>query len=386
MLSAELIVDVASLERLAPEWDELAVACALPLMTPGLMVSWWRHLAPAEAEPRVVVVREGETLVGLAPFYVVPHRLRRTDYRLPGIELAARLSPLAVPGREWEVARVVAETLADAQPRPDIIALEGHAVGSQWPIALRCNWPSAVRPIQRQYLVHGAPTISLRDASYEQWLARKSSNFRSQMRRATRQLAAAGGITRISSRATLSSDIEAFVRLHSKRWEGLGESNIVAVANRLPAMLEGLADAQIDSGRFRLWMLEVDGEPISAQLFLAAGGEVAYVNGGWDERFARLKPAMLGILYAIEDAFARGETRIDLGGGEQPYKLRFADGNDPVAWTILIMPGRQLPLTIARVTPMLAGEAVRGIAKRSLSPQSADRVRSLRERVRHARG
>ncbi len=386
MPSAELIVDLASLERLESEWDELAVACALPLMTPGLMVSWWRYLAPAAAEPRTVAVREDGKLIGIAPFYVAPRKRQRIDYRLPGIELGTRLSPLAVPGREGDVARLVGETLLDARPRPDVLALEGHAVGSPWPLALRSNWPGAMRPIVRQYLVHGAPTISLREASYEEWLAGKSSNFRSQMRRATRQLVAAGGLARISTRETLDSDIDAFVRLHSARWEGLGRSNIVAIADRLPKMLRDLAATQIDSGRFRLWMLDVDGEAISAQLFLAAGGEVAYVNGGWDEQFARLKPAMLGILYAIEDAFARDENRIDLGGGEQPYKLRFADGNDPVAWTILMAPGRRLPLTVARLAPMLAQEAVRGIAKRSLSPQSADRVRRIRNRARRTHG
>ncbi len=61
-----------------------------------------------------------------------------------------------------------------------------------------------------------------------------------------------------------------------------------------------------------------------------------YVNGGWDERFAQLKPAMLTILWAIEEAFSRGDSCVDLGTVEQPYKQRFADGDAPVTWTILL--------------------------------------------------
>ncbi len=381
MLSFELITDLAELEPLSEEWDALAIACALPLMAPGWIMPWWRHMAPAGAEPRAIVVRDGERLVGFAPFYAVPHKHGRIDYRLPGIELAARLSPLASPGHEWEVAAVVARVLADAQPRPDVVALEGHPAGSPWAATLRNAWPGWMRPVLRQYLIMGAPTISLADESYEAWLAGKSSNFRSQMRRVGRQFDAAGGRARVSTHETLRSDIDTFMRLHAARWEDLGESGLVAIADRVPAMLEAAAAELLDSGRLRIWILEVEDEPISAQLFVAADGEVAYVNGGWDERFARLKPAMLGILCAIEDAFARGEKRIDLGAGEQPYKLRFSDGNDPVAWSILMTPGAHLPLTRARTAWMLTSHAVRDSAKRALSAEQADRLRAIRRRL-----
>jgi CelD/BcsL family acetyltransferase involved in cellulose biosynthesis len=381
MLSSELIVDLADLEPLQAEWDALAVACALPLMAPALIMAWWRHLAPAGAVSRTIAVREGEQLVGIAPFYVVPSKLGRIDYRLPGIELAARLSPLAAPGREWEVAGVLGQALADARPRPDMVVLEGHPAGSRWPAGLCNRWPGRLRPVLRQYLLKGAPTISLADESYEAWMARKSSNFRSQMRRVGRQFDAAGGNARKSTHETLCSDIETFIRLHATRWEDLGESNLVAIADRLAPMLEDAARELLDNGRFRIWILEVNGEPISAQLFLAADGEVAYVNGGWDERFARFKPAMLGILHAIEDGFARGEKRIDLGAGEQPYKLRFSDGNDPVAWNILMAPGVRLPLTRARTASMLASHALRDTAKRALTAEHVDRLRAIRRRL-----
>jgi CelD/BcsL family acetyltransferase involved in cellulose biosynthesis len=382
MLSTELITDTRSLESLQSEWDALAIACGLPLMTPDWVMSWWRHLAPANAQLRTITVRAGDELVGLVPMYVAPRRLRRIDYRLPGIELAARLSPLAIPGREWDVAGATAELLAGWEPQPDAIALEGIPLASPWPAALRSGWPGLVRPTMRQYLVHGAPTIALRHSSFEEWMASKSANFRSQMRRTRRQFAAAGGRVRLCTEETAHADVEAFMRLHAGRWEGRGSSGIVAGGERLSAMLEAVARAHATNGRLRLWMLEIESQPISAQLFIAAGGEVAYVNGGWDERFARLKPAMLGILHAVEDSFARKEQRIDLGGGEQSYKLRFADGNDPVAWTIIMLPNRRLPLTRARTMPMLVSHALRGAAKRTLTPEHANRLRAIRRRLR----
>ena len=381
MLSSELIVDTRALDGLRSEWDELAVACALPLMAPATVMSWWRHLAPPGAEPRSVAVRDGKRLVGLAPFYVTRQGRQRVDYRLPGIELAARLSPLATPGREWEVAGAVAQALATARPRPDLIALEGHTVASGWPAALRDSWPGALRPALRQYVTQGAPTVSLRQPSFEDWLGAKSGNFRSQMRRMRRQFVADGGVARVSTQDTIAADIDTFMRLHAARWQKRGRSGIVAMGEKYSATIGEISRSHLEDGRFRLWILELQGTPISAQLFIGAAGEVAYINGGWDERFAHLKPAMLGILYAIEDAFAHAHERIDLGAGALPYKQRFADGSDPVAWNILVVPGSRLPLTVIRTAPMLARSALRDKAKRALSVEQAERLRGLRDKL-----
>jgi len=146
-------------------------------------------------------------------------------------------------------------------------------------------------------------------------------------------------------------------------------------------MLADVGRALLPSGRFRLRMLELGGEPISAQLFLAAGRTVLYVNGGWDERHAALKPSMLGLLYTVEATFATGEQRIDLGVGDQSYKQRFADADDPVGWSILLPPGRRRLLTRAHTAPMLVRYALRGAAKRMLTDAQAKRLKGLRARV-----
>jgi CelD/BcsL family acetyltransferase involved in cellulose biosynthesis len=383
MLDAQLVVDREALDPLVAGWDALAVANDRPQMAPGWVLAWWDHVAGPGVLPRVVAVRDGEALVGIAPFYVDPSARRmRTDYRLAGIELAGGVAPLAVPGREWEVAAAVGDALAAATPRPDLIALEGLPVATHWAIALRDGWPGRRRPVLHRYHLHGCPLVGCHEASFDAWMAAKSSNFRGQMKRMRRQFAAAGGTSRLATEATLQADVATFARLHTDRWEGRGDSNLVALGERLPLLLEDAGRALIDGQRFRLRMLELDGEPISAQLFLVAGGTVLYLNGGWDERHAKLKPSMLGLLDTVEEAFGRGERKIDLGLGEQAYKQRFADGNDPVAWTVLLPPGPRRPLTRAYTAPMLTRYALRDTAKRVLTPEQAERLRALKQRAR----
>jgi CelD/BcsL family acetyltransferase involved in cellulose biosynthesis len=379
----ELIVDANALGALYAEWDALAVANKLPQMSPAWQLAWWRHLAPDGAQPRVVAVREKDKLVGIAPFFVQPstHR-KRVDYRLPGVELAVRLAPLALPGSEWRVAQAICLALDEAEPRPDAIALEGSPLASHWPVALRESWPGPIRPPMRRYSIYGSPTVSLRAPSYEAWLKTKSAHFREHMRKQRRKFEAAGGSARLSTAETLDRDIGSLMRLHTERWESLGASNLVARGERMPAMLSEVGKQLLAEDRFRLMILEIDGEPISAHLVIAAGAEILAVNGGWDERWARLSPTVVHCLYLIENAIEHGDQRIDLGLGEQAYKRRLADGNDPVAWVLLLVPGRRLALTATRTAPLLARYAARDTAKRALSKEQVESLRWLRGRVR----
>lgn len=378
MPEAELIADVERLDALAPEWDALAEACALPQMSPAWVLAWWRHVAPEHAVPRTVVVRDGDALVGLAPFYVEAGASGRVDYRLPGIEIAGRLAPLALPDREWEVAEAVAHTLADATPGPDALRFEGAPLEAHWLTALRAEWPGPLRPPLRLTQVEGNPLMSLEDGSFEAWLAGRSSNFRGQMRRLRRRFAEAGGVSRLATSATLAADAAALTRLHALRWDGKGHSNLVDLGDRFTAFVVELGERLLDSGRFALRILELDGEPICAQLFVGAGGTFLFVNGGWDERHASLRPSLVCLLDAVEDVFERGAQRFDLGLGVQSYKLRFADGDVPLTWAVLMVPGARLPLTAARTAPALAHARLRDGARRLLSEERVEQLRSAR--------
>jgi len=379
-VAVELLADLERIEALAPEWHALACACREPLATPAWVLTMWRLLDREAQDPRVLVVRDGERLVGLAPLAVDPRHPRRGAWRLLSGDIP-RTVPLALPGREWEVAGAVARTLAEQRPRPAVLALESVSAASVWPLALAEQWPVRMRPWSRRYFTMSSPTVALTQASFDDWLGSKSSNFRGQMRRMRRKFAQAGGTGRFSTQETLHDDIAALVRLHAGRWEGRGESSIVAGGAELAEAFEAVGRALLDDGGFRLRILELDGEAISAQLFAAAGGDVIYYNGGWDERHAQFKPAMLGILDAIEDAFARGEQRMDLGPGAQPYKLRFADGTDPLSWWIVVPPGRRMPLVLARTLPMTTWRELRTAAKRALPPERVERLRALRRRL-----
>src|SRR5262249_50772346 len=71
-LSTEVVDDPTRLSELCPAWEDLARAGGDGALfrAPGWLLSWYRAFGPAlEAELRVVVVRDDDRLVGLAPCY-----------------------------------------------------------------------------------------------------------------------------------------------------------------------------------------------------------------------------------------------------------------------------------------------------------------------------
>jgi CelD/BcsL family acetyltransferase involved in cellulose biosynthesis len=381
MLDWQVLTDPADLEALAPEWDQLAVQNGLPMMAPACVLGWRRHLAPALAEFRAIAVFDGSQLAGLAPFYLDGGR-RALGMRLPGIELAGGLAPLVAPGRAGEVGGAFAAALARSPLCRGPVSLEGNPRSLDWADTLAQGWPGRLRPASRRYQVQGCPKATLDATSFEQWLTSKSANFRGSMRRMRRHFLAAGGRSRTSTRDTLRQDVEAFVRLHTERWQGKGGSSFVRLGSALADLLVEIGRAQLDQeGRFRMRVLEIDGEPITAQLFLAAGERVHYVNGGWDARFGGLKPPMLALLDTVEEAFSRGETVLDLGLGQQTYKLRFADSVDDVVWDMLIPADVHMPLALLRTAPIRSAAILRSAVKSRLPEPQLTRLRRLRERV-----
>jgi CelD/BcsL family acetyltransferase involved in cellulose biosynthesis len=193
--------------------------------------------------------------------------------------------------------------------------------------------------------------------TFEQWLKSRSRNFRQQMRRSRRQLEREGvQFVMVSSDADLVDGLRSFAELHYGRWHDRGGS---AVLDRgVEAMLVDAGRALLPEARFRLWLARHEGRAISAHIFVAAGGEVSYWLGGFDEAWAAQHPSLLVILEALEHCFSSGDGRLDLNSGGQGYKYRFADSEDTLIWRTMLPRGRHYLRTRAATAPTRVARAV----------------------------
>jgi CelD/BcsL family acetyltransferase involved in cellulose biosynthesis len=378
VVEGELLDSLVDLRAIAPEWDALAVTASNSADVPAWVLSWLRHVARTDLDLRVVAVRDRGDLVGVVPLYLAERRHGVTEYRLMASDFGVCLEPLALPGREWDVAAAVGEVLADSRPPPDIVGFGPMSLASHWTTALKASWPGPLPCIARRYEVRGAPVIVLRDPTFEDWFGSLSAKMRSNIRRGERRFERAGGTSRWSTAETLRSDAEAFARLHMARWRGRGWSRLADLGPRLADWLEDLGRQLIEQGRFRMCVLEVDGSPICVDFHLLAGEELSAVNVGWDERYASLAPARLAAVRLVEGACAWGARRLNLGRGELANKVALANGNDPVACAMVMPPSARLPGAYARALPVLLREHMREIAERVMPAERLEAIRAIR--------
>jgi len=372
MISTDVITDVRDVRPFEARWDELAVAARSPYSAPAWMLSWWRHCATADDAPRVVVVRDAGEVIGIAPFLA---RRRRgvVSYGLFAGGISFPTEPLAAPQHREVVGEALARTLKRIDPTPDLVVLEGTPVSSRWTDVLANRWPDGSRPPRVQRVRElPAPALAFEGRSYEEWLKSKSSNFRQQMGRFRRRLESKGATFRLASGPNeIEAGLRAFVDLHDARWRSRGGSNLLRPG--LLDMLRGAAHAFADPLRFRLWLLDVEGSTICAQIFVQAGGELAYWNGGFDERWEDARPSLQTILAAIEHAARVGDHRVSFGGGGAEYKYRFADQEDVLEWTSIMPWTSRYPLVRLSLVP----DDVRRIISARLPDATKRRLKGL---------
>jgi CelD/BcsL family acetyltransferase involved in cellulose biosynthesis len=160
---------------------------------------------------------------------------------------------------------------------------------------------------------------------------------------------AGAAVRRVADVGEARRGVSELARLHRARWAPRGGSGVLD--DRIEAMLGDAAEDLLGHDRLRLYLLERNGRVLGADLFLTAGGETSYWLGGFDDEAARFAPSIRNIYAAVGDAIARGDRRIDLGGGGQEYKYRFADGEERLAWWVLVPRGRSGLGARARLLP-----------------------------------
>ena len=373
MLDVEIVTDAARAEELAPAWDALAVACRRPYCAPAWMLAWWRYHSSEERALRIVAVFEGGELVGVGPFFVDTTERGATRWRLLCSQTSSRIEPVARPGHEHAVGAAMAVAIAGADPRPDLVTFEGTVDTSLWPDMLSAQWPSRMRPLRQVEMSMVAPTLTFGDRTYHDWFSTRSPNFR-EIKRRGKRLVEKGGFFRLArTEDEARAGVAAFARLHHARWKSRGGSGVLD--DRVERMVADAAAAMVADLRLRLWTIEMEGETIAAELFLAAGGEVSNWLGGFDQRWSRYGPSLLLIVMEIEQSWELGDLRFDLGSGPQDYKERFANSIDTVEWSVVVPPLAR-PLARPALIPWYAGRHSFG----RLSPGAKQRLRNALSR------
>ena len=299
---------VDRLESLREEWTNLAEQGQNVFVTWEFATTWWEHFGAGRRLVTVGCRDSGGDLFAVLPLYFWRRRPLRV-LRFFGNGAGDILCPVCRPERADDAARALRRLLEVAPWDWDVFVGENLPGEQDWPRRLGGHL------IRRE----GNPVLRAPDG-FEEFLARRTPNFRSAVRRGERRLARRFQVRfRLSDSATLDGDLDALFRLHQARF---GEQSTFGGGRT--AFHRAFARRAHERGWLRLWILELDGRPVAAQYGFRFGGVESFYQSGRDPELRRESLGMTLLSHAIRTAADEGVREFALLRGHEPYKYRFA--------------------------------------------------------------
>jgi CelD/BcsL family acetyltransferase involved in cellulose biosynthesis len=312
--TVEVLCDESALARISEPWRRLAESTGNPFVTPDWYLAWLGGIGK-DAEPRVVVVRDGDGEIrGLLPL-VEEHRGGRPVLRFAGADFGDLFHPVAAPEDQAHVAARAGEVLCDSKT----IVLDRSGGSAEWARMLTESMPGHLRVDYREAPL---PFLRLDHGGWDEYLASRSRNFRNQVGRKLRNLERDHEVSfRQADAETVDEDFEALLDLHRERWLERGGSS--ALRGEAPGFHREFARAAARNGWLRLWFLVIDGEPAAGWYGWRVGPRYAYYLAGFGSRWGGSSVGFLLLAHTIRSAFEEGAEAYDFLLGGETYKSRF---------------------------------------------------------------
>jgi CelD/BcsL family acetyltransferase involved in cellulose biosynthesis len=340
----ELATEIGDVAALAPEWRALAERRGNAFLTPEWFLAWLRHCGRGW-QPHVAVVRTpGGRLRGLLPLVSSKSNGRRELRTCP---VGDSFDPVSAARDEKAVATAAAPSVAPSNGLRSLLLENVDAEGEWWGALARAT-PAPLATIERNEAT--MPFVDLAGVSWDEYLADRSRQFRSQLGRKQRSIRREHDVRfrRTLDSGEVAADLETLFRLHDARWDERSEPS--ALADRaIRAFHHEFARAAFDRGWLRLHVMEVDGAPIAALYGWLIGGRWSYYQAGFDPAWSRHSPGFLLLAETIRDAIEDGASEYDMLRGDEAFKRRFATSFRTVRSILLAPRGHQVHLNAAAV-------------------------------------
>ena len=161
-------------------------------------------------------------------------------------------------------------------------------------------------------------------ATYDEFLASKSRNFRKSVRRALQRAADNGVAARELNAEDLCLSLvpRIFLSLHLER---MGDNSVFRRFPENESFVRMALPLLFAEGRMRIFGLEVAGKIVAINLTMVAVNGLCTWNGGYAPEAAPWSPGRLLLAAGIDKAFALGYQEYDLLRGVQDWKARWAN-------------------------------------------------------------
>ena len=323
-IRVEAIDTAWGLTTLRPQWNALLRASSAdgPFLTWEWLHAWWNNLA-ASSSLKVVVVRDGDELIAIAPFRVALHPLpwfSRLEFLGTGHAGSDYLDLIVRSGREEDAVRAIAQWLKvqritmrlDHVPEASLAArVAEHLTADGWTSS---TTPDGVCPL-----------IPLAGHTWDSFLATLGSAHRANVRRRLR------GIEQqfqtrfelVTTESVRKSALEALARFHDRRFKQAGGSSAFCTP-AVRAFQDEATRRALDRGWLRMYVLRLNGEIAAVMYGFFYNRQFYFYQHGFDDRYARHSIGLVLMALTLRAALDEGAQAFDLLWGTEGYKSLWA--------------------------------------------------------------
>ena len=285
-------------------WDCIFV------LPPWLEV-WW-HEFGSEAELYLGAVRQGGTIIGIAPLL-----LRGAEASFIGsADVCDYLDFVIVPGREVDFFNILIDDLMGRNiSRLDLRPLRSNSTALSHLIDIAQD---------RKYEVScKVEDISLEldlPPAWEGYLRTLTQKQRHEVRRKSRRFWEAGDVNYriIEDSESASESIPIFLRLFRES----RQDKAIFLTTRMESFFTSLIKSMAQAGLLRLGILELNASPVAAVICFDYNNTVFLYNNGYDPQYSLLSVGLISKVLCIKDSIERGRGKFDFLKGAEEYKHR----------------------------------------------------------------
>jgi CelD/BcsL family acetyltransferase involved in cellulose biosynthesis len=314
-------VTLESFDSLASSWPDLRQRLRWDslFVLPCWLRAWWQAFG-AGAEPYLAAVRQGDTVIGVAPLLVKGDQASF----IGSADVCDYLDFVVAPGSEHDFFATLLDNLRQKGiSRLDLQSLRPDSTAATDLLSMAEDRGYEVSCEQEDVSFE----LDL-PSTWDEYLGMLSTKQRHEVRRKLRKLYQAG-----DADYRLVNDSEAFPRvldIFLKLFRESREDKAEFMTPRMESFFTSLAETMGEAGLLSFSILEFNASPVAALMYLDYRDTVYLYNSGYDPQYASLSVGLLSKVLCIKDSIERGKKRFDFLKGAEAYKYRLGGREVPI--------------------------------------------------------
>lgn len=333
-LSVETVSDYQSFSDLEQVWNRLVEEAGIdhPFLNYEWMRAWWECFS-AGKELRILLVKEGERTIAIAPLIL-------SYERIYGFKVRCLQSPynlhtprcgFIVTRRAEETYRAIWQSLASQKRLWDVLELPQLPAGSRTLEELP-RLAAEDGFLTGLWRSEDSPYVPLL-GTWEDYFNKLDGKHRSNLRNRLKRLNRLGQVEleEISSSAELDGALDDSFRLEAAAWKGKA-GTAISCHPELRRFYASLAKRAAQHGWLRLHFLTVNGQRIASGYSLCHKNKLYLLKPGYDPQYAPYSPFNLLCYRVLRDAFDQALAEYDFLGNVAEWKMEWAKETRPHYW------------------------------------------------------